>query len=270
MFSEGSFTMENCRATTPGWGGLRLGAPDSVRFLGCLFEEFVRNGAIGVWVTYSSTLRAREVVFEDCTFQNSNQGLYLAAVESARVERCTFLNVRAGGQATVGTRMTVEDCRFEGSDGVDLGIQDQSMVTLQRCWLGGGSPHTRIQNVDSHLSGSGNFIGSSREETISLYGTATISMQNNTILNGGGWSVTCLVRKENVPGIESFDLTNNYWGTTDRDQIREWIGDEEENPLLVRIDFEPFLDSVVSTQKRSFGSFKDLFGAAPSGGQERE
>lgn len=166
-YNEGSFTMENCRITTPGRGGLFLGAPDSVRFLRCLFEELAGNG---VFVSYSSTLTAREVVFEDCTFRDSHRGFYLAAVQSTRVERCAFLDGLAGVQVVAGTQMTMEDCRFERMAAADLALQDGSVVTLQRCRFLGNLAHTTISNSGGHLIGSGNYLEGARHQTTEVLG----------------------------------------------------------------------------------------------------
>jgi hypothetical protein len=62
--------------------------------------------------------------------------------------------------------------------------------------------------------------------------------------------------------VAHFDMTNNWWGTTDPDSIQAWIRDRNdfpEYPFFYQVDFEPFLEGPVPVKKSSLGGFKSLF-----------
>jgi hypothetical protein len=61
--------------------------------------------------------------------------------------------------------------------------------------------------------------------------------------------------------VVHFDMTNNWWGTTEPDSIQSWIfdgNDQPERPYYF-IDWMPFRSGPVGTEERSFGGVKSMF-----------
>jgi len=59
---------------------------------------------------------------------------------------------------------------------------------------------------------------------------------------------------------DHFDMTENWWGTTDPDSIQAWIFDGQDSPDVgVIIDWYPFKSVPVGNKKRNSGSLKALF-----------
>jgi len=62
-------------------------------------------------------------------------------------------------------------------------------------------------------------------------------------------------------GPFDLDFTENYWGTTDADEISQWIYDGHDNPdVLMYVVFEPMADGPVSVEQKSWSEVKGLFG----------
>ena len=60
------------------------------------------------------------------------------------------------------------------------------------------------------------------------------------------------------------DLTLNYWGTDDPAQIATWIDDyNDHHPMelwwYVIVQYEPFADQPVQTERTTWGTVKSLF-----------
>ena len=58
------------------------------------------------------------------------------------------------------------------------------------------------------------------------------------------------------------DFTLNWWGTTDADEIAEWIWDGHDDSsgnLLIYIDYIPFLGGPVRVEQHSLSAVKELF-----------
>jgi hypothetical protein len=77
--------------------------------------------------------------------------------------------------------------------------------------------------VHATLSGSHNVLEGGELTTIYLTGYPELNLQGNSILNGSEYTVLC--NDYEPPPDHIIDLAHNYWGTTDPDQISEWIFD---------------------------------------------
>jgi len=64
------------------------------------------------------------------------------------------------------------------------------------------------------------FSGGAELATIYLYSTSQVDLHGCDIHNGGGYSVKLAYFNDQ---FVVQDLSGNYWGTTDLDQIDAWI-----------------------------------------------
>jgi len=61
-------------------------------------------------------------------------------------------------------------------------------------------------------------------------------------------------------GSVTYDVTNNYWGTSDESQIREWIIDSNDDAsIFATVQYSPFSGQSVPTETTSWGDVKVLF-----------
>ena len=89
------------------------------------------------------------------------------------------------------------------------------------------------------------------------YANAQVDLHGNHIIKGSLGSVQTLFY--NIPD-QGVDLTNNYWGTTSPDSISAWIWDGADDPSIqATVQFEPFSETPIPSEKKSFGGLKNLF-----------
>ena len=88
-----------------------------------------------------------------------------------------------------------------------------------------------------------------------------LDIHGNHILQSGGqgWFARVGTLPYSGPPVH-FDLSNNWWGTTDVDYIAEWIYAGHDDPTVnYFFDFEPFADGPVSVESRIWTEVKGLF-----------
>jgi len=84
-------------------------------------------------------------------------------------------------------------------------------------------------------------------------------ISGNHILRGAdGYSVWALSSYTGPP--TDLDFTNNYWGTTDPEEVAAGILDgNDDSDIRMFVIFEPMADGPVGTETMSFGGVKALF-----------
>jgi hypothetical protein len=118
------------------------------------------------------------------------------------------------------------------------------------------------------FTGHGNQIRGGGNSSVDFFayrnGDYTFDFHNNDIYKADQYALVLLdlVSNPSAP-ILHYDLTNNYWGTTDPDSIAAWIDDANDHPgdLNYRgiVDFEPFLAEQVPVRKKSLSDVKGMF-----------
>ena len=83
--------------------------------------------------------------------------------------------------------------------------------------------------------------------------------RNNHILRApGGWFARTT---PHYPwGPYEIDVRENYWGTTDLDEIAEWIYDgHDDDDVELFFVYEPIADGPVATEDRTWSEVKSLY-----------
>jgi hypothetical protein len=112
-------------------------------------------------------------------------------------------------------------------------------------------------SVSGYLEGSENHLAGGTWATLEFNKLSTINFHGNHILNAGGWSVRAFSGPE---PIKHFDLSGNYWGTTDTAQMDEWIYDRNDRDTYWAIvDYLPMADQPIPTEASSVGRLKASF-----------
>ena len=162
-----------------------------------------------------------------------------------------------GVQISFGGSADVRDCTFSGMVSVGVNVSN-SAGYLYDNWFESNMPLNVA--VGGLLVGSGNELQGGTVASLRINGLQSLlEFHENHILNGGGWSVQA--RFSAGPPLIIHDLSGNYWGTTDTDQIDAWIEDRFDNPTVnyVVVDYLPLAEGPISNEPSSFGSFKARF-----------
>jgi len=199
---------------------------------------------------------SQNVTVERCQFEGDALGLDFQSQDNV-VRDCTFSGTIVGLQFSFGATGTVQRCFFSENIGnVGLGLLDASSATLTDSRFAQVSTTNVNVSNGSNLTGSGNVFHGGGQYTIRIVPTASIDLRESHIFNNGGWSALV---ETGVIVPKTFDLRDNYWGTTDAAQIVEWIHDGTDDGSGSEILFEPFYDHPVPIKATGFGNLKSLF-----------
>ena len=173
----------------------------------------------------------------------------------SHVRNCRFERNRVGLQVSFGGFLEASDSQFVDSVNADFGVLSGAAV-LERNHFGRSSGGNVF--LDGVLEGSHNYLSGGSVASFRLTGRSVVRFNNNHILNAGGFSVLAGLSSQPVPPR---DFEWNYWGTTDTDQIDEWILDEndEDKPGFGLVDYLPLAESPLSSESTSFGELKSRF-----------
>jgi len=190
--------------------------------------QFMSN-VYGVNIGWSS-----DIVLSDCVFDDNYASLISGSSSGLVIRSSTFSSTGSTHvYITMATDCVISDCVFERGPLRNIHVSDGSV-----------------------LSGSGNILGGGEMATIDVAG-GNIDFHGNHILNGGGYSVKVYHWGEARQDTLYLDLRDNYWGTTDRDQIAEWILDGHDiDGLETYVLFEPFADQPTPNEDLSWGELK--------------
>ncbi len=245
----------------------------TVAILGC----HMRDSGYGVCIVDSANSLVMGCFFEDCL-----TGVIINGDVGAIVRDCEFRRSAAMGYTAIevmtATDILIEDCLVaQGANGIGY---DWSTGVIRRCRVGpngnygidvfGRGTEVVIEDcvvtdataplcVDAlaALSGNRNVFRGGRVATLVL-SQAQVTFRDCHILNGGNYSVHLADAVNYSPG--TYDLTGNWWGTTDSSQIDAWIYDANDEPQVgAVVQYQPVLDGPVPTKAKSWGELKALF-----------
>ena len=111
----------------------------------------------------------------------------------------------------------------------------------------------------SVVSGEGNVLTGGDFGTIYIRSSPRFTnFRNNHILNAGSYSVIC---DNYIPPPDHYvNLSHNYWGTNDPEQISEWIYDGYDSDQIHNyVIFKPFLGDPVGTESATWSELKSMY-----------
>lgn len=202
----------------------------------------VHNYVSGINFDYSGST---DVLITDCLFDGGEFG-YVGSRATfgagGTIENCYFTNWRnyafvAGGSGTIIFRNNVvENCNGDGP-GNGVGFEGCENLTMH---------DNIISNCNKCI-----FVGQANGQELIF---------NNHFFRkpGDGYFVKCLSYWPYGP--DYVNLGNNYWGTTNTDEIDQWIFDGNDDPLVeMFINYMPLADGPVSTEKKTLDGVKALY-----------
>lgn len=254
---RGGIYVDNCRFINCS-KGLYTFSPEGAtvvasEFIGCSYGVMCLDGGDNVDV-------------RDCTFVGDYTGVGLQGAWQATysVSNCRFDGGGTAVEVLYG-HATIQACQATSMvGGTQLApvylAAEHAQVHLENCtaqttgravWVSG---HASLVGSNVVLEG-GHSVVFARED-------ATVSIHDSHLINAGGytieaWYYSC---EPDPPEPWVLDLTENYWGTTDIEQIEDWIFiDQEHGPNCVVVDYLPLADGPVQTQRETWGTVKTLF-----------
>jgi len=223
----------------------------------------------------------------DCRFVDiQGRGIpVLGATEFVRVASSEFTRVTIGVQVNPAIYAEVVDCSFvDGgagviSDGARIDVERVTMTNVQQAFSVSRAigvlnvTEAEVHDVDFaafYCTGGAraNVVSSSFTDTVGpaivLEIGAVMRMNDCDLIPRPGED---FIRVSSYPDepVTVFDFENNYWGTTDRQEIADRIKDGNDPPpnpavtINAVVDFEPFRLLPVSNEDQSFGGFKGRF-----------
>lgn len=200
------------------------------------------------------------VEIRDCTFISTDTGGAAIDLQTRGnvVQGCTFLGTGSLLQFSFGATGVISNCYFEDVGNSSVGIIGGSSVEIRDCVMAGNSAYNLFVAQGSHVSGTGNLLTGGWLATVLFSFESTMNFHGNHILNGGGWSV--FTSGGDNPA-DVLDLSNNYWGTTDPNQIATWIRDGNDlTAVKGTVQFEPFYGVPIGAETTTFSDLKRRFG----------
>ena len=199
---------------------------------------------------------------EDCVLSNCGTSIQFQWMNNCFVRRCQMAvpdGRTTAGVGFVGSGGGVYDCTIVGVE-FAIAFADNYNVILKGNHV--VSPGFCISSNSEFFVAENNvFQSTGPVATIDLYTRGLPhTIRNNHILRGTGLAVR-VVGHHGDPGYV-LDMSDNWWGTTERDSIASWIRDGEDvvfPPLECRVDFEPFSSVPLPTERESLGGFRSLF-----------
>ena len=216
---------------------------------------------------------------EDCNFQDIDYGvLSWSPSHSLLIAQCSFMNCGAMIDGTTGAVLsdctisggpvccqyanastgTIANCTFTNATNVAVVVTTGSTVELNDSQLLCGKVNLKVKSW-SHVAGSGNELSGGETASLDVWTSTTVTMHNSHILHGTGPSVN-LYNYPNEPAMV-LDLTGNYWGTPDPNQVAEWIWDGNDDPSIKAfVQYLPMSGGPIATETKSWGEVKTLYG----------
>ncbi|PIV80563.1 hypothetical protein COW53_08980 [bacterium CG17_big_fil_post_rev_8_21_14_2_50_64_8] len=232
---------------------------DSMLVRNCEFGQTVgtRDQVISYYQTF--------LKLDNCRFALSGRQVHVQVQGTPRAEilNCEFVGGFGGGNIVQGGRAAIHNNQFSDQDGfgIAVGSTGGCVASVRDCEFSG-------QYVAFRQDG-GNSVWEVESTTVTDVQVGTLAFGS---LNGGYIRDSILAKGERYVvldylGLKSsatepihFDMTDNWWGTTDPDSIQALIFDYNDDPASgYIIDWQPFKSEPVPTEKKSLGSVKSMF-----------
>lgn len=212
---------------------------------------------IGEFYGIYTTVSPGGVVVENCVFDGCRGGIYAGSTNSGDVRvtdswfGCELVGIGfIGGGGGEIHRCAFENCilSFESSGSV---IVTESTVTRDD----GGYLAVRLQNWDPVVFEDNVFQSNGTVIFARSLGLGTFR-NNHFLQTGDGYTIEC---DDGTYWHSDLDLSGNYWGTTDVDEIAAGIYDcEDADDTYHCVIFEPLAD-IVAVESRTWSAIKGLF-----------
>lgn len=245
----GSLDVEGCRFLGHAIGVIWLTQGAGGRFQDVNFaSQEIRPNAMQVQGPTSG------ISLSDIASVNGGR-LYFSGTQGVELDRCYLAAGVTGLSCVSGSSVTIRNSHLHGASNQQLDVYDAS-CRVENCVLEGGdgaihlSSYSSMTVTGSVLSGSFAAIASNGAEQLTVNGSH--------ILRSEQWAVWA--DGPTTGGHHTYDLTNNYWGTSSAADISAWIWDSYDSTAnWGTVIYQPFSAEEVPTESTSWGELKALF-----------
>jgi hypothetical protein len=181
--------------------------------------------------------------------------LYFSGAQGVVLDNCDLEGSVTGISCVSGSNVTIRNSYLHGASNQQIDVYDAS-CSVENCLIEGGyggivaSSYSTLTISGSVISGSFAAIGCTGAQQVTVHGSH--------ILRSAQWAVWA--DGPTTGGHQSYDLSNNYWGTSSAADIATWIWDSHDSTAnWGTVIFQPFSAQEVSTEPTSWGDLKALF-----------
>ena len=162
-------------------------------------------------------------------------GLEVASGSHSELWDCDILDVEIGMKTwSPGSTCEIHDSRIGGSVAALLLDQHTSAFVDRSTLTGGSNSVVFARDADS------------------------VTIHKCDFQRGAGPVVRS--SRPGVWGAVTYDLTNNYWGTTSESDIQSWIIDSNDDPnICATVLYAPFAGQSVPAETTTWGDLKAIF-----------
>ena len=234
-----------------------IGDGGGVEVSTCSFD-FMPNSGVHLIAWNQSSIEVG-----DCSFRLnkpvSQKSMSLINVANAVIDSCSFSGGSTGISAGFGGPVVVRNCLFDGQSNVAFYPDIMSNMSIEDCTF---SNQTRVLTSsvsDNQVEIKNSVIENVSDCSILMSYVGSLTVRNCDLAGGARGAVYV----QDIPNCTTpihLDMANNYWGTSDPDNITLLIRDgTDSDQACYFIDYEPFLPTTTPTEKKSFGDFKTMF-----------
>lgn len=175
------------------------------------------------------------------------------------IRSCRGWNLRSGIQLEFGGWATVAGCEMTAQVLALYIVEGTAAVVVDNVFTGS---LRAAQCEGAYLEARRNIFNGGSDTCVWI--GCPVEFHGNHLINGGGSSLRVWWYRHGLTEPYDLDVTGNYWGTGDADQIAAWIEDyHDHDPSDDRFyaiaRYAPFADQPVQTQPATWGAVKALF-----------
>lgn len=252
LYFKGALTVERCELRNNDSGIRATLAGTSNQIRDCHFSSQDPATPLGIltWTTSSSLqvedcqfagtkayVTNSEVTFRNCQFSGGTMGIDVINGAHCEVWDCDIANVHWGLSTYLGyppSQCHIHNSRIAGTYAALL-IDQHTSATVEGSVLAGGS---------------NSIVYASDPDAIAIHGCDFVKGTGPVIRSSrpASW------------GAVTYDLTNNYWGTTDEATIQSWIIDRhDDSSIYATVLYSPFAGQSVPSETTTWGDLKALW-----------
>lgn len=205
-----------------------------------------------------------EVTIRKCAFGLGNeiygqQAVGLMNVQEGLIEDCSLIGGTTGISVSGGGPVMVKGCIFNNQGNLAIFPSSLSTVAIDSCNFSNQTKVIRSLDSGNEIAITNSVVQNVVDCSFWISYTGSFSV-NNCDLAKGGWGVVVVEEQPSCAHSGRIDMTNNYWGTDSPDSIRAWIHDRNDSEdACYYVDFEPYSDVPLPTEKKSLGGLKSLY-----------